>query len=112
MERMAATGITLLGLVIMVLLLTIYGVNLTYPSIYEPDFYESKYTKVAKCLVVEGEVEIDELITNMGCPVKTQLASEEKKAKKVKKSKKSKKPKKPNQFGKNQDRNLKMFSKA
>lgn len=83
---------------------TIYGVKLTYPSVYEPDFYESKYSKVAKCLVVEGEVKMDDLILNTGCPVKAKVACEEKKKNKknkkpkkpkTKKSKKSKKPKKP-----------------
>mmetsp|Transcript_28862 Transcript_28862/g.31898 ORF Transcript_28862/g.31898 Transcript_28862/m.31898 type:complete len:597 (+) Transcript_28862:108-1898(+) len=75
---------------------TSYGSKLTYPSIYEPDFYESKYTKVAKCLVIGGEVEIGELITNMGCTMEIKPECEEKKeTEEVGKSKKSKESKKP-----------------
>jgi len=46
---------------------TMFGEKLTYPTVYEQDYFESDMLKVAACLVDQGETTYAELLDAMGC---------------------------------------------
>lgn len=48
---------------------SVYGIPLAYPADLEASFYSSKNLKVSMCLVQSGEIDISELLKNMGCSV-------------------------------------------
>jgi hypothetical protein len=46
---------------------SIFGISLTYPSMWQADFYTSKNLKAASCLISTGELHLSELLQSMGC---------------------------------------------